>query len=261
MTCIRGNVVNQEEFITRFGINGGLSVVRGLDYNKLMAMDIDRIKLLFQPSNARFIRQFGLETIVNSYGTKNQILFIHDLIDITELAISISCRQFKDRLLAKPLITEFRKRMNFRTAEAEVFLDILMDMFRNDELEVSITHPKQFDQLFNFVQTDDLLKVVTGFTKKLHIAEKISVVSLGMANGSVKAHFLGCIFPSIVRTINPCAMEGRRIRGLREINKHRKDILDKRLYEYTPEETKALISLLDKVANLANEKYSEEISC
>ena len=261
MTCIRGNVVPQEEFITRFGINGGLSVVRGLDYKKFMNLDAEKIKTLLQPSNARFIRQFGLETIVNGYGSKNERLFVHDLIDITELSISISCRQFKDKLLAKPLIADFRKRMHFRTPEAHVFLDILMEMFSNDELEVSITHPKQFDLLFNVLETDTLLTVVKMITKKLHLVERISVVSLGPANGSIVAHFLNGVFPSIVRTINPEAREGRRIRGLREIKKHRNDVITKRLYDYSPEETAVMLSLLDQVANIANEKYHEEINC
>lgn len=261
MTCIRNNIVNQEEFITRFGINGGLTMVRGLDYKKIMAMDIKHLKLLFQPSNARFIRQFGLESIVNGYGTKNELNFIHDFINITELGISISCRQFKDKLLSKTLVADFRKRTPLRTEEGKIFLEIMLEMFLNNELEASITHPRQFGYLFGILEQDEFLKIITLVTKKLDLLEKISIVSMGAATGSVTAYFMHGIFPTLVRCLNPGSKEGRRIRGLRELKKHRQDVLTRRLYDYTPEEHSVLLSLLDKVANITHEKYSEEVGC
>lgn len=245
MTQQPTRILDENSYTIKFGINGGLTIVRAVSFDKIMALTEDQLRLLFQPSNSRKLRQFGLEAIVNGRISPYQASCIQDLIDLTELATSISCQQFSDPLVTKQIIKNIHETHKCRVRESNVIRHILIDMFENNQLEVSLIHLTQFSKLFSLTKEDDLLKIVKTVTKKFHLVNKIFLVSMGNKSDTKVYYFITRIFPSIVRALNTVSSEGRRIRGSRELTKHRRDVLTNKQFEYTAEEAKELLNLLD----------------
>lgn len=247
-------ILDESQFTVKFGINDGLSVVRAFSYDKFMALSLEDMRLIFQPANALKIRQFGLEAILSGSLGPLRLNSINDIIDLTELATSISSHQFRDPFIKRDFVKEIKKKCICRVKEMEIVRDIVIEMFLNSELDVSLIHPVQFGTLFNTTGNDTLTYMVGRVSKLFHLVSKIYMVRMGHNEDTKEAHFVTIIFPSIVRAINNFSTYGRRIRGAREITKHRKDILSNKFYEYTVEESTVLIKLLDQVIE-ENAKY------
>lgn len=258
MSVFQDYTLNQSDYIIKFGCNGGMSVVRGACYDKIINLDANKLPLLFQPINARIFRQFGLETIVNCHVGKDKRDCIHDLINLTELSMTISSMQFKDKFIARNYVKEINQNVKLRSKTSKVFLDILTDMFLEDQIGISITHPIQFSKFFNLTKDDTLITIVKMIHKKIDLLYSIHLVGLSGNAEDKENYFINTMFPSIVRAINPGAKEGRRIRGQRELVKHKKDIVSGKLFTYTTEEEKLLLCFLDDVITRA-EKDSNEI--
>lgn len=258
MTVFQDYTLNQSEFVIKFGCNGGMTVVRGACYDKIINLDVNKLPLLFQPVNARMFRQFALETIVSSHISYNKRDCIHDLMNLTELSMTISSMQFKDKFIARNYVKEINKNIKLKSKSSQVFLDILIDMFLNDQIGVSITHPIQFSKFFNLTKDDNLVSIVKMLHKKINLLSAIHVVGLSCKMDDKENYFINTMFPSIVRSINPGAKEGRRIRGQRELIKHKKDIISNKLFTYTAEEEKLLLRFLDDII-ARSEKDSNEI--
>lgn len=252
-------ILDESLYTMKFGINGGLTVVRAISYEKLMSLTLDQLKQLFQPMNASKLRQLGFEALVNSAFSKRKNLVIHDLVDIAELSITISSQQFRNEHIKKQMINDLLGKVKIRSKESQIFLDTLLDMFDKQELEITIVHPRQFGKMFNTEATDTLEYMIDRVTKQLHQLKHFYMVRLGHDFESKEKHFISVIFPSLVRALNPNQGEGRRIRGQREIRKHRTDILHRGEFNYTANETAALLSLIDQTIN-EGEKYGNSIS-
>jgi hypothetical protein len=257
MTCINHNVLSQDEYVIKFGINEGMTVVRALSYDKIMGLSLEKLKLLFQPTNARNVRRFGLESIVNGRINEYRTRSINDFIDIVELSLDISSKQYKDKLLARSIATGILNNFKCRNKDSKFYVNVLVEMFENNEIDISLTHPTHFGQIFNLTVNDKLLSIVKMVKKKSHLLEKIFLVSMGNGNETKEKHFITTIFPSLVSTANPISKEGRRIRGEREIIKHIKEIKTCKNYDYTVEEQQSLIELL----NLVIDKKAEYRTC
>lgn len=239
-------ILDESLYTVKFGINGGLTVVRSLSFDKLLELSIDNVKLLFQPSNSSKVRQFGLEAVTNGRINGYRVQVIWDVSDLTELAASISCQQFRDPVIKKAFIKEYCSKVKPRSKEGEAFFSVLLDMFEKDEIEITLNHPIQFGRLYNTAVDDELGYLVERVTKNFHLIKKIFFIKLGNNFETKETHFVTGIFPSIVRTLNTVTSEGRRIRGCREIAKHRKDVLSNKYFDYTPAETEGLVKLLDR---------------
>lgn len=260
MSVFQDYTLNQNEYVIKFGINGGMSVVRGACYDKIINMSVEKLPLLFQPVNARIFRQFGLETIVSCHVSNDRRSCIHDLINLTELSMSISSMQFKHELIAKNVIKDIEKNVKLKSETSRVFLNILIDMFLNNQIGVAIIHPIQFSKFFNLVKDDTLTTVIKTINKKLDLIYHIHLVGLGGPSTDKEGYFINKIFPSIVRVVNPGIKEGRAIRGQRELVKHKRDIISCKMFEFTPEETALLVDLIDKVLACVGKNDNEEIS-
>lgn len=260
MSVFQDYTLNQNDYIIKFGCNGGMSVVRGACYDKIINMSAEKLPLLFQPVNARTFRQFGLETIVNCHVSNDRRSCIHDLINLTELSMSISCMQFKDKLIAKNVIREVEKNVKLRSKMSKVFLDMLVEMFLNNQIGVSIIHPIQFSKFFNLIKEDSLITVVKTVHKKLDLIYHIHLVGLGGPNIDKVGYFVNKVFPSIVRVLNPGVKEGRLIRGRRELVKHKREIAASKPYDFTDEEVALITKLLDEVIARAEKDDEEDIS-
>ena len=247
MLIVNDYKLKQEEYIVKFGINDGMTVVRGVSYAKVMKMPIEKLKSLFQPSISRTFRQFALETAVNGNISKDAGDIILDLSNICELAQSISCKQHKDPFIMRRHEKEIRERMVFRMERSKPFFETMMGMFLNNEIQVSICHPIQFATYFNTTKDDSLVTIVKVLEKKYDLIKNIHLVSLPMGEGDVVSHFVNTVFPSVVRSINPTLNRGRQLRGLREVVMHIRDIDSDANFTYTEEEKSVVKTFLNRV--------------
>lgn len=246
MSVINSRILDESLLTIKFGINGGLTVVRALSYDKLMALSLEDMKQLFQPSNSTKIRRLGLESIVNGNISKYRADTINDFIDLTELASSISSQQFINSTFKRQLVDDLCHKTNMRNCENKALLDIVIQMFENNELDVSIVHPIQFGRLFNTRVDDTIDFIAKRVLGSFNLVQRIYLVKLGYSLDDKVSYFVSVIFPSIIRAINTLKSEGQRIRGCREITKHRRDILNHKHFEFTPNEQEALVALLDR---------------
>ncbi len=247
MLLVDEHTLPQEDYIIKFGINGGLSVVRAISFAKIMDLSVEKLKMIFQPYTARTFRQFAMETFVNGQINDEHKDMIMDLADLSDLSMTISSFQFKDKLLAEHRIKEFRRKIKLRRSQSEYFLTVLLDMFQKNEIQVSITHPIQFGTYFNTSKDDSLLTLVTQVKRRYDLFEKVRLISMPAPKNEKIGYFVNSIFPSMVRALNICQNDGRKLRGIREVVKHIRDIKANTYFDYTVEEQVLLTELLEKV--------------
>lgn len=259
MLIVNESILPQDEYIFKFGTNAGLTVVRGVSYDKLMALPLEKLELIFQPYTARTFRQFALETVVNGRMPHTEKYVIKDLADLTDLATAISSLQHKPDYVKQRKVDEIREKVNLVRSESRPFLEVLIDMFMGNRLKVSITHPVQFGTFFDSGKDDSLAKVVNTVLKQYDLIKLVHLVALPAGKDNSVSYFIHTIFPSIVRAISETRNRGRQLRGMREVVMHLRDIKVGKHFEYTLQEQIALRELLNKVLT-DGRKFNETVT-
>lgn len=248
MTHIDDNTLPQSDYVVKFGILNGQSIVRGISFEKLLSLPIEKMAKIFQPDTARLFRQFALETIVNGHIKPESKEIIHDLANLTTLSMTISSLQYRSNAERDFKVEDIKKSIVLNNHASQPFVDILLDMFVNNEINISITHPTQFGALFGTVKDECIESVVNKIMKKYDLIKNVHLVSLPAGDNTKDSYLINTIFPSIARVVSSPDKPGRQIRGMREVTKHINDIRKDKFFTYTEEEREALLTLLERVS-------------